>query len=106
ARVVQAEDLPLGLFSELRIPESPPPPAATGKFSGIWNRHSASICHCGEPYQTESDPKRTRSSPKNFRPWPRMCAQPQGKVMTDDANVVPSSATTFVRFAQSCRHRL
>ena len=60
--------------------------------SGIWNRHSASICHCGEPYQTESDPKTIRSSPMNFRSWPRMCAATVGKVTTDDAQVVPISA--------------
>ena len=22
--------------------------------SGIWNRHSASICHCGDPYHTDT----------------------------------------------------
>ena len=37
-------------------------------------RRIASICHCGDPYQTESDPNTTRSSPRNFRSWPRMCA--------------------------------
>jgi hypothetical protein len=33
-----------------------------------------------------------RSSPMNFSGWPMMWAQTVGKVMTQEANVVPSSA--------------
>src|SRR5216683_3501953 len=66
-----------------------------GNTSGIWNRHSASICHCGDPYQTESDPNTMRSSPKYFTAWPSRWAQTLGKVITLEANVVPSSAYTF-----------
>src|SRR5215510_3853208 len=68
---------------------------------GIWNRHSDSICHCGEPYQTESEPNTIRSSPMNFKSCPRMWAAIVGKVTTDEAHVVPISAMQFGRSATS-----
>src|SRR3981189_3937098 len=75
-------------------------------LSGIWNRQIASICHCGAPYQTASDPNTIGASPKNFNAWPRMCAQTDGNVMTDEANVVPNSAYTFGNLAESTRNRV
>ena len=60
--------------------------------SGIWKRQNASICHCGAPYQGESEPNTMRSSPKYFRSWPSRCAHTVGNVTTQEANVVPISA--------------
>src|SRR5437870_11386457 len=65
----------------------------------MWNLHSASICHWGDPYQTESEPKTIRSSPMNFMSCPMMCAATVGKVTTDDAHVVPISAYAFLNGA-------
>src|SRR6266850_7806830 len=72
--------------------------------SGIWNRQSASICHCGDPYQTESEPNTMRSSPKYLSAWPSRWAQTLGNVITQEAKVVPSSAYTFRNGADVCRN--
>src|SRR5437867_6364502 len=64
---------PLSLHDALPILPSAGPSAAKPyvrrKSSGISMRRNASICHCGEPYQTESVPHSTWSAP---RPLTRM----------------------------------
>ena len=52
----------------------------------------ASICHCGEPYHTESVPHTTRSGPIRFTSWPINAAQKRGLVTAVLAKVVPISA--------------
>src|SRR5262245_6669881 len=56
----------------------------------------ASICHWGEPYQTESEPNTIRSGPMNFISCPIRCAATVGKVTIEEAHVVPSSAYVFL----------
>src|SRR5215470_13020598 len=46
--------------------------------SGISSRRNASICHCGEPYQTESVPQNTWSCPRPLISVPIMAAQKRG----------------------------
>src|SRR5207244_11283690 len=67
--------------------------------SGIWNRQKASICHWGDPYHTESEPNTIRSGPMNFMSCPMMWAATVGKVTTEEAQVVPISAYTFLKGA-------
>jgi hypothetical protein len=57
SRAVEAEDVPLILsvnagYSHL-----------SWICSGIWNRHTASICHCEPPYHIESEPNTVCSDP-------------------------------------------
>src|SRR5215510_9436256 len=67
---------------------------------GIWNRQNASICHCGAPYHTESEPNTIWREPMYFISCPSMCAQTVGKVTTHEAKVVPISAYTFLSGAE------
>jgi hypothetical protein len=60
--------------------------------SGISRRRIASICHCGEPYHTESVPQITWSGPMPLTSVPIMAAQWRGCLTAELANEVPSSA--------------
>ena len=55
-------------------------------------RRIASICHCGDPYQTESVPQMTWSAPMPRMSVPRNAAAWRGWVTAELANDVPISA--------------
>lgn len=67
-------------------------PWASRMSSGISMRRKASICHWGEPYQTESVPQGTRSLPMPRISVPSRAAQWRGCTTAEEAKVVPSSA--------------
>src|SRR6185436_17472860 len=69
---------------------------------GIWKRQNASICHCGAPYHSESEPNTTRSGPMYLRSCPSMCAHTLGNVITQEAKLVPISAYAFQGGVESC----
>ena len=50
------------------------------KSSGISSRRNASICHCGDPYKTESVPHTTWSRPSPLIKVPIIAAQKRGLV--------------------------
>jgi hypothetical protein len=59
--------------------------------AGISRRRMASICHCGEPYQTESEPHSTRSAPSPRTSVPRKAAAKRGLDTAQVAKAVPIS---------------
>src|SRR4029450_13825044 len=79
---------------------SAPPRAGKPYFfcmsSGISSRRMASICHCGDPYQTESVPHMMWSAPIPLISVPINAAENLGCATAELANDVPSSAYTLV----------
>src|SRR5215831_12240436 len=64
--------------------------------SGISSRRMASICYCGDPYQTESVPHMMWSAPIPLINVPINAAENLGWATAELANDVPSSAYTLV----------
>src|SRR5262249_14246627 len=64
--------------------------------SGISSRRMASICHCGDPYQTESVPPLICAAPIPLVNVPINAAENLGWATAELANDVPSSAYTLV----------
>src|ERR1700757_2879033 len=63
--------------------------------SGISSLRNASICHCGEPYQTESVPQKIWSWPRPLINEPIIAAQKRGLDVAETAKLVPTSEYTL-----------
>src|SRR2546425_464091 len=78
----------------LTIPSAGPSGAKPCFFcmsSGISRRRSASICHCGDPYHTESLPQTTWSAPRPRTRVPMNAAAKRGFATAELAKAVPIS---------------
>src|SRR5207302_8090353 len=79
----------------LTIPSAGPRGAKLYFFcisGGISSRRNASICHCGEPYHTESVPQTTWSRPRPLIQVPTRAAAKRGFAVHELAKLVPMSA--------------